>query len=80
MNIPYFHVKVILPTNHGPISLGPTIIRARFAPLSPVTGFSFSIVKVFRYSPPSADERAELTWFIDGLFHIQERVSRIAQR
>ena len=29
MNIPNFHVKVILPTNHYPFSLAPTVILTR---------------------------------------------------
>ncbi len=42
MNIRNFHLEVILPANHGPISSGPIIIRARCAPLSPASGFPVS--------------------------------------
>ena len=63
MNIPYFHVKVILPTHHGPISLGPTIVRARCAPLSPASRFPVSVVPVFQHSNC---ERSELTWLSQG--------------
>ncbi len=50
MDIPNFHVKVILPATHGPISLGFIIIRARCAPLSPASGFPVSIFPSFPYS------------------------------
>jgi len=60
MSISDRHAKVILPTDHGPISLGPTIIRARYVPLSPASGFPVSIIPVFQHS---ICERSELTLF-----------------
>ncbi len=50
MNIPNFHLEVILPTNHDPISLRPIIIRVRCASLSTASGFPVSIFPVFQHS------------------------------